>query len=88
MRRDRPPPEIAAARFRFNGWAKYPDHRKDDRVAERAAKALGLKLRPAVHEGRPVVLEGGAIDAELFTDRPVVGIIPYGATFGGLALTP
>ena len=60
--RDEPRPEVAVARFRFNGWAKYPDHRKDDQVAERAAKALGLRLRRAVYKGRPVVLEGGAID--------------------------
>ena len=64
MRREHPEPEVAVARFRFNGWAKYPDHRKDDQVAERAAKALGLKLRRAVHKGRPVVLEGGAIDVD------------------------
>ena len=55
---------MAIARFRFNGWAKYPDHRKDDQVAERAAKALGLQLRRAVRKGRPVVLEGGAIDVD------------------------
>jgi agmatine deiminase len=62
VRRETEKPEVAIARFRFNGWAKYPDHRKDDQVPERAARALGIKLRPAVHRGRPVVLEGGAID--------------------------
>jgi agmatine deiminase len=55
-------PEVAVARFRFNGWAKYDDHHKDDQVAERAARALGLRVRPVRHRGRPVVLEGGAID--------------------------
>jgi len=64
VRREQPRPEVAVARFRFNGWAKYPDHRKDDLVAERAAKALGLRIRRAVHTGRPVVLEGGAIDVD------------------------
>lgn len=64
VKRETPKPEVAVARFRFNGWAKYPDHRKDDQVAERAAHAVGLRLRPAVHEGRPVVLEGGAIDVD------------------------
>jgi agmatine/peptidylarginine deiminase len=64
VRREHPEPEVAVARFRFNGWAKYPDHRKDDQVAERAAKALDLRLRRAVHKGRPVVLEGGAIDVD------------------------
>jgi agmatine deiminase len=54
--------ERAVARFRFNAWAKYPDWKKDDQTPVRAAKALGLKLRPVVHQGREVVLEGGAID--------------------------
>ena len=62
--RGHPKPEVAVARFRFSGWAKYPDHRKDDEIAERAAKALGLRLRRALHKGRPVVLEGGAIDVD------------------------
>jgi agmatine deiminase len=53
---------VAIVRFRFNGWAKYPDHRNDDKVPERAARALGLDLRPVAHEGKPIVLEGGAID--------------------------
>jgi agmatine deiminase len=52
----------AIARFRFTGWAKYPNHRHDDRIPERAAKALGVPLRPVRHRGREVVLEGGAID--------------------------
>jgi agmatine deiminase len=64
VRRGRPRSEVAVARFRFSGWAKYPDHKKDDAVAERAAQALGLPLRHAVHAGRPVVLEGGAIDVD------------------------
>jgi agmatine deiminase len=64
VRREQPRAELAVARFRFDGWAKYKDHRKDDLVAERAARALGLKLRRAVHRGRPVVLEGGALDVD------------------------
>ncbi|MGE5127513.1 MAG: agmatine deiminase family protein [Betaproteobacteria bacterium] len=62
VRRERPRPQVAVARFRFNGWAKYPDHRRDDRVPERVARTLSLELRPVVHRGRPVVLEGGAFD--------------------------
>jgi agmatine deiminase len=53
---------VAIARFRFNAWAKYPDFSKDDRVPERAARALGVPLRPAQHDGVPVVLEGGSIE--------------------------
>jgi agmatine deiminase len=62
VRREGPRPEVAIARFRFNAWAKYPDWKKDDRVPERAGRALGLRLRPARWQGRPVVLEGGSID--------------------------
>jgi agmatine deiminase len=55
-------PEVAIARFRFNGWAKYRDWRNDDRVPERAAAALGLRLLPVSWNGQGVVLEGGSID--------------------------
>jgi agmatine deiminase len=54
--------EVAISRFRFNGWAKYPDWRRDDRVPDRIASELGLRAFPAVRNGRAVVLEGGAID--------------------------
>jgi agmatine deiminase len=62
VRRDRVKPEVAVSRFRFNGWARYDDFRKDDAVPERLARALGLTLFPAIWGGRGVVLEGGAID--------------------------
>jgi agmatine deiminase len=62
VRRDHPEPEVAIARFRFNGWARYPDWKRDNQVPERVARAFDLKLRPAVSKGRPVVLEGGSID--------------------------
>ncbi len=52
----------AIARFRFNGWAKYADWKKDARVPERAAKVLDLPLLPVRHRDRDVVLEGGAVD--------------------------
>src|SRR3989441_989828 len=53
---------VAIARFRFNGWAKYPDWKKDDRIPERVAKWLGLRLFRARAGARDVVLEGGSID--------------------------
>ena len=56
--------EVAIARFHFNAWAKYPDWKKDDLVPERAARALGIPLRPVEHAGKPVVLEGGSIDVD------------------------
>lgn len=52
----------AIARFRFNGWAKYPDWKQDVRVPERASRALNVPLVEIEHQGRAVVLEGGAID--------------------------
>ncbi len=55
-------PQVAIARFHFNGWAKYSDWKRDDLIPERAAKALGVPLFPIVRKGRPFVLEGGAID--------------------------
>jgi len=54
--------DVAVARFRFNGWAKYPDWRQDDLVPERAARALRLPLVDVRAKGRPVILEGGSID--------------------------
>ena len=54
--------EKAIARFRFDGWSKYPNWKKDVKLPERAAKKLGAPLLPIVHGGREVVLEGGAID--------------------------
>lgn len=55
-------PARAIARFRFNAWAKYPDCKRDAKVPERAARIAGVPLLPVVHNGREVVLEGGAID--------------------------
>jgi agmatine deiminase len=56
------PAEVAISRFRFNAWARYPDWRRDDRVPDRVARTLGLRVFPAEKRGREVVLEGGAID--------------------------
>jgi agmatine deiminase len=54
--------DVAIAGFRFNAWAKYPDCRKDAKIASRAAAHLRLPLRAARRDGRDVVLEGGSID--------------------------
>jgi len=55
---------LHVADFRFNAWAKYPDWRRDDAVAARAAAALGLPRIVPAAAGRksPFVLEGGSID--------------------------
>ena len=50
--------------WRFNAWAKYDDWKHDDRVAGRAAKALGVPVVSPLHDGRRLVLEGGSIDVD------------------------
>jgi len=60
VRRAGPPAALAIAKFRFNAWAKYSDWKLDDRVAERVASRLKLRLFRT--EPREFVLEGGSID--------------------------
>lgn len=55
-------PDVAVIRFRFNGWAKYRDWRKDDQVPVLASRALALELLPAQLDGKDLVLEGGSFD--------------------------
>lgn len=51
-----------AVHFCFNAWAKYPTHTRDARVPEAVARATGLPLFHVKKDGRPVVLEGGALE--------------------------
>jgi len=53
-----------ATHWKFNGWAKYPNHKKDDLVAGRIAKAAGVPEFAVTAKGRDVVMEGGAIDVD------------------------
>ena len=61
-----PEDRVALIDWRFNGWAKYENHKRDNRIPRIVANDLGLKRWvPKVEiDGRPkrVVLEGGAID--------------------------
>ena len=58
--------DVAITNWRFNGWAKYPNHKRDDAVTDKIARRFDLpQWRPvAPVGGKPwrVVLEGGAID--------------------------
>jgi len=60
--------ELAAVKWRFNGWARYPNHTRDEATGRRMAKRLALpSFEPeAVVRGRRtrVVLEGGAVDVD------------------------
>lgn len=54
--------ERAVLDWRFNAWAKYPDHTKDDQVPAFVAEQLALPRRQPEYRGHRVVLEGGSID--------------------------
>jgi agmatine deiminase len=53
-----------ATLWRFNGWAKYPNHRRDARVGAAIARAASVLARRIEVDGRQLVLEGGAIDVD------------------------
>ncbi len=53
---------LLALNFRFNAWAKYSNHRHDEKIAARmSAVASAQEIRPH-HRTTRVVLEGGSID--------------------------
>jgi agmatine deiminase len=53
---------LAALKFHFNAWAKYPNWRHDDKIGAHMAKASRApEIRPLSGKTR-VVLEGGSID--------------------------
>ncbi len=54
--------EVAYNHFLFNGWAKYPNHKKDAAVVAKANLKLKRRVWQAFHKGRRVVLEGGGMD--------------------------
>ncbi|HEX4476195.1 MAG TPA: agmatine deiminase family protein [Polyangiaceae bacterium] len=60
--------EVAAVKWKFDGWARYDNHQKDDAAGRTVAKWLNMRSIDALAErdGRPVnvVLEGGAIDID------------------------
>jgi agmatine deiminase len=55
---------LATAKFRFNGWARYPNYKKDEAAGSAvAARFPGPALIPEL-AGTRVVLEGGAVDTD------------------------
>ncbi|WP_435131928.1 agmatine deiminase family protein [Formosa sp. A9] len=54
--------ERIALNFNFNGWAKYKNFTLDRGVPQKVATALNMPLEQVTYKGKPVVLEGGAID--------------------------
>jgi agmatine deiminase len=54
--------DLSFLNWQFNGWAKYPNHRRDNAVAERLTYLCPAgSIAPSLH-GRRIVLEGGSID--------------------------
>lgn len=51
-----------AINFNFNGWAKYKNYQLDKFVPSKVANHLNIPLIQAKYKGKPIVLEGGAID--------------------------
>src|SRR5207237_5052304 len=49
--------DVALTNWRFNGWAKYPNWKRDDAVTDRIGRRLGRRQWKL-----DAVLEGGAID--------------------------
>src|SRR5450432_4408606 len=60
--------ETALVKWKFNGWARHPNHQKDEAAGLAVALQLGATLAlPEAQIGRKrsrVVLEGGAIDVD------------------------
>ena len=53
---------LAAIKWRFNAWAKYPNWQRDEKIGSLMAKSSQAEeIRPVVRQQR-VVLEGGSID--------------------------
>jgi agmatine deiminase len=55
---------LAAVKWRFNGWARYANHARDDAAGRRIATRLQVPAFFPEVRGRRVVLEGGAIDVD------------------------
>lgn len=54
--------QLAAIKWRFNAWAKYPNWQHDEKIGRRMAEAAGVQeIQPMFGEKR-VVLEGGSIE--------------------------
>jgi agmatine deiminase len=63
---DDAPDRVGLIDWKFNAWAKYDDHRHDNRLPRRLSQWLGFRrwVPRFEHQGRRarVVMEGGAID--------------------------
>ncbi|MDX6181467.1 agmatine deiminase family protein [Flavobacterium sp. Fl-77] len=51
-----------ALNFNFNGWAKYKNYQLDKLVPSKIADFIDVPLTQVMYKGKPVIVEGGAID--------------------------
>jgi agmatine deiminase len=51
-----------ALNFNFNGWAKYKNYQLDKFVPSKIADFIDVPLTQVTYKGKPVIVEGGAID--------------------------
>lgn len=51
-----------ALNFNFNGWAKYKNFQLDKHVPAKVSDFLKISLTQVTYKGKPVIVEGGAID--------------------------
>ncbi len=59
--------EVAAVKWRFNGWARFKPFGRDERAGQLVARRFSRHWRPTARIGGKsarVVLEGGAIDVD------------------------
>jgi agmatine deiminase len=54
--------ELAAIKWRFNAWAKYPNWQHDEKIGNLMALAAGAQEIHPMFGKKRVVLEGGSID--------------------------
>lgn len=54
---------LEALQFLFTGWAKYPNHKKDQRIPATVANHLTIPHTNVIYKNQEVVLEGGAIES-------------------------
>ena len=54
--------KVIMSNWKFNGWAKYTNHKEDDKVNLRIKKFYKSKVISPKYNDRRIVLEGGSID--------------------------
>ncbi len=55
--------EREALNFNFNGWAKYKNYQLDKFIPAKIGKFLNIPVTQVMYNGKPVIVEGGAIDS-------------------------